>query len=719
MSARPAGGNGLLRAGRALAAGSAAFFLRPARVLTSVSRRDVLPDAMAGLTVAVVLLPQAIAYASIAELPPQTGLYAAIVAAVAGALWGSSRHLQCGPTNTASMLVLATLLQVAQPGTPEFLAAAGYLAVLAGAIRMLMGLLRMGVLVNFVADSVVIGFTAGAGVLIAANQVRHLLRLDMENSPEFVMTVRAIVSSLDTAHPETVVVGLGTVALTVLVLAVRRTLPAALIAVAAAGVATVALGLEARGVVALGDLPRSLPPLTRLPLVSGDLFFQLSGGALAIAAIGLVEATASARAVAARSGQRLDTNQEFFGQGMANVLTGFLSGYPVSGSFTRTALSYGAGGRTQLASVFTGLWVLAAMLALAPLASHLPRAALAGVLLVTAWGMIDAREIRRILRTSFGDSSIMVATFVATLVLPLEVAVLAGMLISFGRFLIKTSTPGVYAVVPDENFRHFLRAADHVVCPQLGVMKIEGSLYFGAVNHVEEAIFANQKENPTQMFLLLKMHMVDHCDVSGIHMLEGVVRAYRKRGGDVFLDGVRPRVRHMMNLAGFDRMIGTENILDQEDTVGFIFHKKLHPGICIYECPHRVFAECQALPKDSHAASLPDAAEIPEHEIEFLSPSTLKLLMTDPETDIVVVDVGEPSEFRNWHIRGARSIPLRQLTAHGAELMDEPNICFVSRIGRRASLAVTIMQDFGHERVFVLKGGMLAWEAAGYPIAVE
>ncbi len=664
----------ILGTGRLLAAKGAAYVLRPARILETVHRADLLPDALTGLTVAVVLLPQAIAYASIAELPAQTGLYAAIVASIAGALWGSSIQLQSGPTNASSMLVLATLLTVAQPGTPEFLVAAGYLAVLAGTIRIAMGLLRMGVLVNFVADSVVLGFTAGAGVLIAANQMRHLLRLDLHSSPEFVVTVREIGRSMGSTHLPSVAVGAGVMVLLVLVRALRPRWPAALIAVAAACAVTAGLHLDRHGLVVLGTLPRSLPPLTALPLISGDLFFQLAAGALAVAAIGLVEATSSARAVAARTGQRLDTNQEFFGQGVANVLAGFFSGYPVSGSPSRTMINHAAGARTPLANVFCGLWVLAAVLALAPLVRYLPRAALAGVLLVTAWGMVDRREMRRILRTSKGDSVIMLATLTGTLVLPLDVAVLAGMLVSFGRFLIKTSTPGVYPVVPDENFRHFLRADDHTVCPQLGVMKIEGSLYFGAVNHIEEAVHANQKTNPTQMFLLLKMHMVDHCDVSGIHMLEGVVRSYRKRGGDVFLDGVRPMVRHMMNLAGFDRFIGTENILDQDDTIGFLFHKKLHPGICIYGCKVRVFAECQALPKEEHAASLPDAAEIPEHEIDFLSPSTLKLLMLDPDTDLLVVDVGEPGEFRNWHIPGARSMPLRVLTARAPECL-----------GRRAS----------------------------------
>ncbi|HPF69971.1 MAG TPA: SulP family inorganic anion transporter [Candidatus Krumholzibacteria bacterium] len=716
---KPAAEGRAVAAGRRVLASTADVVLRPARILATVRRADVMPDLVAGLTVAVLLLPQAVAYASIAELPAQMGLYAAIVAAIAGALWGSSAHLHTGPTNASSLLVLATLLTVAQPGTPEFITAAGFLAVLAGGIRLLMGLLRMGVLVNFVSDSVVTGFMGGAGVLIFANQMRHLLRLDMHSSPELVRTVQDIAAHLGSMHLLSLAMGVGTMVVLGLIRALRPRWPAALIAMVAASAATAGLRLEEHGLVVLGTLPRSLPPVSLLPLASGDLLFQMAAGALAIAAIGLVEATSSARAVATRSGQRLDTNQEFVGQGAANILAGFLSGYPVSGSPTRTLLNYDAGARTPLAAVFSGLWVLAAMLVFAPLARYLPRAALAGVVLVTAWGMIDRKEMRRILRTSRGDSSIMIATMLGTLILPLETAVLGGMLVSFGRFLIKTSTPGVYPVVPDENFRHFLRAEGRVVCPQLGVMKIEGSLYFGAVNHIEEAIYANQEANPRQMFLLLKMHMVDHCDVSGIHMLEAVVRAYRRRGGDVFLDGVRPAVRHMMHLAGFDAVIGADNILDQEDTIGHLFHRKLHPGICIYECKERVFAECQALPKDSHAAALPDSTEIPEHEIDYLSPSTLRLLMADPDTDIVLVDVGEPGEYRNWHIAGAKSIPLRQLTARAAELDRETSVCFVSRLGRRAALATVIMQDFGHQRVFVLKGGMLAWEAAGYPIAVE
>ena len=302
------------------------YTMRPARILGSYKREDLRPDLLAGLTVAVVLLPQAIAYASIAELPPQVGLYAAVVAAIVGALWGSSRHLHTGPTNATSMLVLATLLTVAQPGTPEFLAAASFLAVLVGLIRLVMSLARMGVLVNFVADSVVLGFTAGAGLLIAANQLRHVLRLDIETSPEFFVTLTRTVEDIGLTHLPSLAVGAGTMMVIIgLRLFVSR-LPAGLIGMVAAAAATAIFKLDEQGVVVLGSLPRSLPPLTTLPLVSADLLFELSAGALAIAAIGLVEATSSARSVAANSGQRLDTNQEFFGQGVANVLTGFLSG---------------------------------------------------------------------------------------------------------------------------------------------------------------------------------------------------------------------------------------------------------------------------------------------------------------------------------------------------------------------------------------------------------
>ena len=696
-----------------------AYLARPWAILRAYEKSFVVPDMVAGATIAVVLLPQAIAYAMIAELPAQMGLYTAIIAALVGALWGSSRHLHTGPTNATSLLILAALMSVAPPGTPEFLASAGLLAVMVGVLKLAMGLLRMGVLVNFVADSVVLGFTAGAGVLISINQLRHITRIDIPSTPDIIVTLHSLAQRLDEIHLTSLLLGLGTM---LVILVIKRFLPrwpATAMGIVAASAVTAFANLDEQGVQVLGAFPQSLPPLADLPMPTFGLLGKLSAGALAVAAIGLVEAVTSARSIAAKSGQKLDSNQEFVGQGLASLACGLFSGFSPSGSFTRSAISFSTGSKTSLAGAFSGLWVLVAMFLLAPLAVYLPRTALAGVLLVAAWGMVDRAEVRRVWRASVGDSSILVATFLATLLLPLEFAVLAGMLVSFARYLIKTSTPGVYPVVPDENFRHFVHVDESPVCPQMGVMNIEGSLYFGAVNHVEEAIRANQLENPRQKFLLLRMYMVDHCDVSGIHMLDGMVRRYRKLGGDVYMEGVRPRVLHMMHLYGFDRVIGPEHLLLAEDAISHMFHKVLHPGFCVYECRERVFAECQALPKDDHAADFQLITESPDHKIEELAPTVLKMLMDDPEEKILLVDVREKGEYRNWHIRGSRHLPLRNLGEEGPELPPGYALVFVSRIGRRSELAVQIMQDLGHLRAFNLRGGILAWEAAGFPIAVE
>ena len=204
-----------------------------------------------------------------------------------------------------------------------------------------------------------------------------------------------------------------------------------------------------------------------------------------------------------------------------------------------------------------------------------------------------------------------------------------------------------------------------------------------------------------------------------IKMLTGILTP---TGGEVYIEGVRPDVMRMFRQYGFDRLIGPDKILETHDTVGHMFHKVMHPGFCIYNCKERVFAECQALPKDDHAANLPEISEIHEisdHKVEELKPTVLKLLMEDPTTELVVIDVSEPGEFKNWHLHGARLLPLRKLTTEGRELLGKETVVFVSRIGRRSALAVHIMQDLGHRKAFNLQGGMLAWEAAGFPIAVE
>ena len=372
-----------------------------------------------------------------------------------------------------------------------------------------------------------------------------------------------------------------------------------------------------------------------------------------------------------------------------------------------------------MASVFSGVWVLAALVMFSSLAVYLPRAALAGVLVIVSYRMVNLAEMRRILRSSLGDSLIMVATFLATVLFPLEFAVLAGMLVSFGRFLVRTSTPRVVAVVPDENFRYFVHEGERPACPQLGMIAIEGSLYFGAVHHVEKVVHANWEKHPEQRYLLLRLHQVDHCDVSGIQMLETVVKHYRDSGGDVFLVGTRPEVLDMMKSSGFESFLGADHFLARDLAVNHLFHNVFDPSVCIYECDLRVFAECQALPKHPSNVKLGVPATVPDHSVRHWLSSEVKARLDADDASLELVDVREVREYRSGHIAQARLLPLRDLVDTGIQLPHDRPIIFICRSGRRSMHASYILKDMGYRDVYSLRGGMLAWEAAGYPVAVE
>jgi len=698
-----------------------AFFIRPLEIIRAYRPEYIRPDLMAALTMGVVTLPQAIAFAMISELPPQTGLYTAIVASIVGALWGSSIHLNTGPTNTTSLLVLSTLITVAHPGTPEYLAAAAMMAVIVGVFRLTMGLARLGVLVNFVSNSVIIGLTAGAGILIFVNQLKHLLRVSIPNSPYFFVTSFEIVAYLPQTHWLTLGLGLATIGIIILTQRLRPGWPAPLIAIVVVTALVGLFGLDTWGVSILGELPHGFPPLTSLPLTDFGLIQNLLVGSMAVAAIGLVEATSIARAIAVQSGQRLNSNQEFVGQGLANIAVGFFSGYTCAGSFTRSGVNYTAGARTPMSNVFAGLFVLVVLLTVASYAAFIPRAALAGVLMVAAYGMIDRKAMKRIWHTSRGDSMIMVATLAATLILPLEYAVLSGIIVSIVRFLVKTSMPQVQTMVPDPNFRHFMPEADQPVCPQVGVITIGGPLYFGATEHVERAVRTNLARHPEQHFLLLRMHLVDHIDFSGLQALESITRLYRQRKGDVFFSGTRRQVKHQMAASGFYKSLGHNHFLQRDEAVSYMFHRVLEPSICIYECPLRIFAECQALPKWSYGSKIPDEAVHPEHAIPSWLPSQLKERLSQNGTSVppILIDVREPAEYRKGHVPQARLVPMRMLPQEGGTLPTDRPIVLICRIGRRSRLAGGILKDMGYTDIYNLQGGTLAWEAAGYPLAVE
>ncbi len=689
----------------------------PLRLWRGYQRSQLQPDLAAGLTVAVILLPQAIAFALIVDLPPQMGIYAAMVAAVAGALWGSSNQVSTGPTNAMSLLVLSALLAVSRPGDADFIVAAGLLAVMVGAFQLVMGLAGLGVLVNFVSHSVIVGFSTGAGLLIAIKQLDSLLGLPGAGG-SVIDTLRGAAAGLGDVHLPTLVLGLATIASILVIRRFKATLPAALIAMSAASLAVFALGLDQRGVAVLGELPRGFPPLSNLPLLDLDMIARLSVGALAVGAIGLVETSAIARAMAAHTGQRLDSNQEFVGQGLANLASGFFSGYPCAGSFSRSAVNFKAGARTRMSSIFSAFFVLLAVLILAPAAVYLPRSALSGVLIVTAFGMLDLREIRRIFRGARDDAWILGTTLFGTVFLNIEFAVLAGILLSFAFYIRKTSVPQVVSVLPDGRFRHFTPQADRAGCPQLGVVEIQGDLYFGAAHHVERALQEHMAAHPQQRYLLLRLRAVQHCDFTGIHALERIVRDYRERGGDVYLTRVmRPVLRRMIATA-FHEQLGRGHFLLRDNAIHHLFHRVIDPAVCIYECPVRAFRECQNLPKPEYILPVSFQREIPESWPDQVEPRELwrQLHGSSPPH---VLDVREPREFRQGHVPEAQLFPLPRLLQSPPELSPEGRLVLVCRGGRRSSRAAHVLQSAGFRHIRVLRGGMLAWEDANLLEAVE
>ncbi len=693
------------------------YFAQPVRILRDYRLLDLRFDLMAGLTVAAIMLPQAMVFAFIAGMPPVTGLYTAILGSIVAAMWGSSHQAQSGPTNTHSLLTLSVTMTVATMGTPELLAAAGMLTLMVGVFRLLVGVTRLGVLANFVSDSVIVGFTAGAGVLIAINQLPHLLGISAPRGSGFTEMIHQVFVHLAETHPYSAILGFSAIFIIILLARINNRIPGPLIAIVLSAVAVGFFGLDERGVSVIGELPRGLPPLAHLPITDWDLIGRLSTGALAVGAIGLVQTTSITRSISSLTRQRVDSNQEFVAQGLANIASALFSGFLVTTSFNRSALNLQSGARTQLAAAFSGVFVLIGMLAFAPYAAFIPNAALAGVLMVIAYRMVDMPEIKRLLQGGRGDALIMVTTLLATLFMPLEFAVLLGISMSLGRYILRTSTPQVLPVVPDESYKHLIYAPEKPECPQLVVIEIRGDLYFGAVNHIEKMILAHMRQHPEQVFLLLRMQNVQVIDISGIHMLEFLLSTFREAGGDLFLVKVRGPVFERMKNLGFVTRLGEDHFLEEDEAISYLFYHVLDPAICVYECDVRVFAECQNLPRPTAHLPIPHAVS-PDFSLPTITPLELYQALKEPAPPLVI-DVREPREFRRSHIPQALNVPLSRILEHLERLPREQTLVLVARTERRARRAAAVLKQEGFNNLIALKGGMMAWESADLLTAVE
>jgi SulP family sulfate permease len=558
-------------------------------------------DFIAGLTGAIVVLPQGVAFAAIAGMPLQYGLYAGMVPAVIAAFFGSSWHLVSGPTTAASLVLLSTLSAFAPPETPEYVQLALTLTFMVGVIELTMGIARMGTLVNFISHQVVLGFTAGAAILIAVNQLKNFVGLPIPRG-HFSDILLYFFTHLSSINWWVTLVAMVTLLSGI---ASKRFFPKVPYMITAmvlgSGVSVLLnyfLGQDHTGIKTVGALPRTFPPLSH-PNFSFNAIQELAPGAIAVTLFALTEAVSIGRALAVRAGQTIDGNQEFIGQGLSNLAGSFFSGYVATGSFNRSGLNYEAGARTPIAAAFAGLLLMFIVVLVAPLAAYLPNAAMAGILFLVAWGLIDFHHMGKVVKVNKSGTAAMLVTFASTLVLKLEDAIFLGVILSLALYLNKTSHAQVLRRVPDprEDKRGFVTNTDRSLpeCPQFRLIRIDGSLFFGAVQHVQSEIAKMDEETPEQKHLAIVSDGINFVDVAGAEFLAQEARTRRQRGGTLYLVRVKEGVCQPLGKGGYLEEIGRENMFDgKTEAIEKIF-QRLDGKVC-ETCTRRIFRECQELP---------------------------------------------------------------------------------------------------------------------------
>ncbi|MBK8761055.1 MAG: sulfate permease [Sulfuritalea sp.] len=568
-------------------------------LVTRASLRD---DLVAGLTGALIVLPQGVAFATIAGLPPEYGLYAAMLPAIVAALFGSSWHLVSGPTTAISIAIYGAVHHLAEPGTPQYVGLILTLTLQVGIFQVALGLARMGALVNFISHTVVIGFTTGAAVLIAASQIRNFFGVDLPRGLPFYEVLHQFAMRIDHVNPWVTGVGVATLAAGVAARRWWRKFPYMIAAMLAGSLVAFAInqfvGQTETGIRTVGALPAGLPPLS-MPDISWAALKKTFGPALVITMLALTEALSIARAVAVRSEQRIDGNQEFIGQGLSNIAGAFFSGYASSGSFNRSGVNYEAGARTPLATIFASVFLLLILLVVAPLAAYLPHAAMGGILFMVAWGLIDFHHIRAIWQTSKPEAAVLWVTIIGTL-LNLEAGIVAGVLLSLLLYLNRTSKPGIEPMVPveDSGGYHFIAARGKAECPQLRVVRINGSAYFGAVDHIQSALQQIDVDNPRQKSVLVVSLGMNFIDVAGAEMFAQEARRRKRLGGGLYFYRMKDEAWRLLRQGNYVHEIGEGAFFPLKSKPTEALYWTLDPEVCRH-CKSRIFAAC-------HGGRLPD-----------------------------------------------------------------------------------------------------------------
>lgn len=548
-------------------------FLPIVGTLRSYNREKFSGDLSAGITVAIMLVPQGMAYAILAGMPPVYGLYASIVPLLIYAIFGTSRQLAVGPVAMVSLLVVAGVGELAAPGSDRFIHLAIMAALGVGLVQFLMGVFRMGFLVNFLSHPVLSGFTSAAALIIGASQIKNLLGLDLPRTKQVFEILSGTIQNASEISIYTAVIGFGSIIILIVLKRWKKTFPSALVVVVIGTVITALLGLSSHGVAIVGTVPIGLPSF-EVPGLSRSDFTSLTSIILVISLVSYMESIAVAKAIANKKGYKVDANQELIALGGANIGGAFFQSFPVTGGFSRTAVNDQAGANTTLASMITAVLIGLTVIFLTPLFYYLPNAVLAAIIMVAVAGLFDFKEMKNLWKTDKRDLAMLLTTFISTLFLGIEEGIAVGVVLSLILVIYSTTRPHsaeLGRLGDSKTYRNIERYTRANVDDEILIYRYDSSLYFANVEHFQETLTERMDHHGDSLkLIILDASAISSIDSTGIHALEEMISSVRERGVKFFIAGAIGPVRDKLKKSGIQKVMGEKNFFfDVDDAVSY------------------------------------------------------------------------------------------------------------------------------------------------------
>lgn len=530
--------------------------------IKSYSGDDAKGDINAGITVGIMLIPQGMAYAMLAGLPPIYGLYASIVPLILYAVFGTSRQLAVGPVAMVSLLVLAGVGEIADVGSDRFIQLAIMTAMGVGIFQLLMGVFKMGFLVNFLSHPVLSGFTSAAALIIGGSQLKNLLGIDIPRTNYVHEILINAFHKINEIDPYTAAIGIGSIVTIILIRKWKRTFPSALVVVGLGTIVTYVFGLNESGVAIVGEVPRGLPSFKFTSMSWADIELLLPT-ILVISLVGYMESIAVAKAIANKHGYKVDPNQELIGLGVANVGGALFQSYPTTGGFSRTAVNDQAGSKTGMASIISAVIIALTVLFLTPLFYFLPSAVLAAIIMVAVAGLFDTREMKHLWETDRKDLAMLVITFVATLSLGIEEGIAVGVLISLGLVIYSSTKPHsteLGRLGETKNFRNVKRYKEAKTEEEVLIYRFDSQLYFANVEYFRDTIDSLIDEKGDKLKLVIvDASAMNNVDSTGVHALQELIKDLNDRDIELYFAGAIGPVRDKMKVSGITEGLSTDN----------------------------------------------------------------------------------------------------------------------------------------------------------------